>query len=118
MTDEVRGKPQRAWEETDHRHWVEEIDQWQTEHQRALATLDAVAAFIQEHDAELKTHLHDIEAHRERCRNGGSGVEELSAHHAAVKDRHLRYRGRHRGLIDEVSRLNVEFRKVTHRLHR
>ena len=100
--------------EVDHKRWLEEIDAWKRDHERALEALAETAEFIRRHDAELDDHLREIETHREHHRAGSEPVAEVRAKHLEVRRRHNLFQGRHRGLIAEVMRLRVTLHKAGH----
>ena len=111
----------------DHAKWQEEINTWQREHARAIEILNQATNFIRMHDADLEEHgaamvehIAMLEKFRTALENGEpvppmtAEQEQLAATHAEAKLRHNRYRGRHKGLIDEVARLEVMLHKVSH----
>lgn len=113
MTTQTAAVQDPAQCERDHLLWLEEIEQWKSDHERALRTLDEVSIFVRQHEAELDGHLADIERHRGQMGDGEVPVA-TQVRHGEVRERHNRLRGRHRGMMDEITRLAVSLHKAAH----
>ena len=101
--------------EQDHALWAEEIEAWKKDHARALHTLEEATRFILRHEEELEEHTREIEEHQ-RAKNVSAPdrIETIREQHLKVQHRHNVFRGRHRGLIEEVMRLQVALHKASH----
>jgi len=100
--------------EQDHALWTEEIAAWREDHSRALRTLEEATALILMHEAELEDHLREIEEHEEAGAGAPNRVETRREQHMKVRHRHLVVRGRHRGLIEEIMKLQVALHRAGH----
>ena len=100
--------------ERDHARWLEEIAVWKRDHAGALQMLDETADFIRRHDAELDEHLREIETHSDLHRQRLGPVAAVREKHLEVRRRHNIFQGRHRGLMDEVTKLRVVLHKAAH----
>ena len=99
--------------EQDHALWTEEIEAWKKDHARALHTLEEATAFILRHEAEFDEHTREIEEHQ-KASASKSRIETRREQHLKVQHRHNVFRGRHRGLIEEIMRLQVALHKASH----
>ena len=100
--------------EKDHALWLEEIAVWKREHARALEMLEETAEFIRRHDAEFDEHLREIETHSDLHRRRLGPIAAVREKHLEVRRRHNIFQGRHRGLMDEVTKLRVTLHKAAH----
>lgn len=130
MTDTLSPREEHRRAETKHAAWLSEITQWKEEHKRALAILEQAATFIREHDAELDEHAGAIRHHDAALKEHDKAVREndndketpqMAAQHRQLQEvhdrvlgRHNQYRGRHPAMMQEVTRLGVGLRKVSH----
>ncbi len=104
--------PERC--ERDHALWIEEIAAWKRDHAQALHTLEDATAFILKHEAQLDDHMREIEEHQAARPDKPEQIEQYRANHVRVDRDHNLFRGRHRGLIQEVMKLRVALHKAGH----